>query len=354
MLVGGAGQVKITKDGNVLLHEMQIQHPTAIMIARTATAQDDETGDGTTSIVLFTGELLKQAERFLSEGLHPRIIADGFELAKDRALEFLDKFAMNRGGTTDRELLTRVAATSLRTKLVPDMADQLTEIVTDAVLAVRREGEEIDLHMVERMHMLHRSDRDSKLVRGLVLDHGARHPDMPKYMENVYVLTLNVSLEYEKSEVNSTFVFSTADERDKLVGAERKFTDERVKKIIELKNKVCTEENGYNFLVINQKGVDPLSLDMLAKAGISALRRAKVSHCCCCCCAPSLSFESVCSTLCAPACLAPTAASLTLHPPAASPNLHALSPRPVHPTPTTAPQHGAPGTCVRRPRSKLG
>ena len=60
MLVGGAGQIKLTKDGRVLLHEMQIQHPTATMIARSATAQDDITGDGTTSAVLITGELLKQ------------------------------------------------------------------------------------------------------------------------------------------------------------------------------------------------------------------------------------------------------------------------------------------------------
>ena len=73
MLVGGAGQIKLTKDGNTLLHEMQIQHPTAALIARTATAQDDITGDGTTTTVLFCGELLKQAERYLNEGVHPRI-----------------------------------------------------------------------------------------------------------------------------------------------------------------------------------------------------------------------------------------------------------------------------------------
>ena len=99
------------------------------------------------------------------------------------------------------------------------MADQLTEIVTDAVLLVRREGEPIDLHMVERMHMLHRTDRDSRLVRGLVLDHGGRHPDMPSYLENVFVLSCNVSLEYEKTEHRATFVYTTADEREKLVSA---------------------------------------------------------------------------------------------------------------------------------------
>eukprot|EP00962_Isochrysis_galbana_P019785 scaffold5770_cov130-Isochrysis_galbana.AAC.3 len=57
MLVGGAGDIKLTKDGNTLLHEMQIQNPTACMIARIATAQDDITGDGTTSAVLIVGEV---------------------------------------------------------------------------------------------------------------------------------------------------------------------------------------------------------------------------------------------------------------------------------------------------------
>lgn len=80
-------QIKLTKDGNILLREMQIQNPTAVMIARAATAQDDICGDGTTSVVLLVGELLKQADRFISEGLHPRVITDGFEIAKVEALK---------------------------------------------------------------------------------------------------------------------------------------------------------------------------------------------------------------------------------------------------------------------------
>lgn|SRR6478735_2506906 len=66
---------------------MQIQNPTAVMIARAATAQDDICGDGTTSVVMLVGELLKQADRYISEGLHPRIITDGFEVAKVEALK---------------------------------------------------------------------------------------------------------------------------------------------------------------------------------------------------------------------------------------------------------------------------
>jgi len=76
MLVDGSGAIKLTKDGNVLLREMQIQNPTAVMIARTAVAQDDVTGDGTTSMVLMIGELMKAAERYLAEGTHPRVLVD--------------------------------------------------------------------------------------------------------------------------------------------------------------------------------------------------------------------------------------------------------------------------------------
>ncbi|KAN0114054.1 Chaperonin Cpn60/TCP-1 family [Russula decolorans] len=297
MLVDGAGQIKMTKDGKVLLSEMQIQNPTAAMIARTAVAQDDQVGDGTTSVVLLVGEQLKQADRYISEGVHPSVIAAGFDIAKKEALAFLDTF--KQPSSLDRPTLVSLAKTSLATKLNAAMTQQLSESVVDAVMAIRpppppeensltrviadakdQWREPIDLHMVEIMKMHHRTASETQLVRGLVLDHGARHPDMPKRVENAYILTLNVSLEYEKTEVNSGFFYSSAEQREKLVESERKFTDERVKKIVELKNLVCdqavdSKEKRKNFVVINQKGIDPLSLDILAKNGILALRRAK-------------------------------------------------------------------------------
>ena len=69
----------------------------------------------------------------------------------------------------------------------------------DAVLAIRPQSGPVDLHMVGLMEMQHRSESDSQLVRGIVMDHGARHPDMPKRTENAYILTCNVSMEYEKT-----------------------------------------------------------------------------------------------------------------------------------------------------------
>jgi T-complex protein 1 subunit zeta len=288
MLVDGSGQIKMTKDGKVLLSEMQIQNPTAAMIARTAVAQDDQVGDGTTSVVLLVGELLKQADRYISEGVHPTVIGEGFDLAKKEALVFLDTFKLP--SKLDRSTLINVAHTSLATKLHASLAKQLAADVVDAVLTIRppaptKEAKDqyrdpIDLHMVEIMKMQHRTASETQLVRGLVMDHGARHPDMPKRVENAFILTLNVSLEYEKTEVNSGFFYSSAEQREKLIESERRFVDAKVKKIVELKNLVCDQavggsEKPKNFVVINQKGIDPLSLDILAKNGIFALRRAK-------------------------------------------------------------------------------
>jgi T-complex protein 1 subunit zeta len=301
--------IKLTKDGNVLLREMQIQNPTAVMIARAAAAVDDVTGDGTTSVVLLVGELMRQAERHLAEGVHPRLIAEGYDAARVAVLELLDTFKepLTLTPEPDREALVCVARTALRTKLREALADQLTEIVVDAVLLVRgkrevgaaedaaaaaaagdtaasaalaamADAQPVDLHMVELMTMRHRLDTDTRLVRGLVLDHGARHPDMPKRLENAYILNLNVSLEYEKSEVASGFYYSSAEQRERLVAAERAVVDAKVAAVIALKRRVCHGEGaeaGATFAVINQKGIDPAALDMLAAEGVLALRRAK-------------------------------------------------------------------------------
>ena len=243
MLVDGAGQIKMTKDGKVLLSEMQIQNPTAAMIARTAVAQDDQVGDGTTSVVLLVGELLKQADRYISEGVHPTVIGEGFDLAKKEALAVsiayqisafpnpnlhsnnllvprhlqssyengprnFDQHHQHFSGD-EAEYCTRQAArcgcrrccpghsspgNNIRWVICAFCCENEAEHLPDAKFK-----EPIDLHMVEIMKMQHRTASETQLVRGLVLDHGARHPDMPKRVENAFVLTLNVSLEYEKT-----------------------------------------------------------------------------------------------------------------------------------------------------------
>jgi T-complex protein 1 subunit zeta len=247
LLVGGAGQLKLTKDGMVLLKEMQIQHPTAILIARTATAQDDVTGDGTTSTVLLCGELLRQADRHISEGVHPRILVEGLEKAREEALKYLNDikttFPQGQDGedamVDNRDLLNSIALTSLATKLDVDSSRVLADAIVSSVQCVYTGPDQpIDLNRIEVMAMP-RSTNESRFVNGIVLDHGARHPDMPDVLTNCKIMTLNTSLEYEKTETQSGFYYSTAEERERLVESERKWLDERCKQIIDFKRSVC-------------------------------------------------------------------------------------------------------------------
>uniref|UniRef100_A0A452FLQ3 T-complex protein 1 subunit zeta n=1 Tax=Capra hircus TaxID=9925 RepID=A0A452FLQ3_CAPHI len=233
--LGPKGTMKmLVSDGNVPLHEMQMQHPTASLIAKVTT-------DGTTSSVLIIGELLKQADLYISEGLHPRIITEGFEAAKEKALQFLEQVKVSK--EMDRETLIDMARTSLHTKVHAELADVLTEPVVDSIWAIKKQDEPIDLFMVELMEMKHKSETFTSLIRGLVLDHRRRHPDMKKRVEDACILMCNVSLEYEKTEVNSAFFYKSAEERDKLVKAEKKFIEDRVKKNNRPERKVCNDSD---------------------------------------------------------------------------------------------------------------
>jgi T-complex protein 1 subunit zeta len=144
LLVSGSGQLKLTKDGITLLKEMQIQHPTASLIARSASAQDDITGDGTTSTILLIGELLRIAEQYISnDSIHPRIIADGYDIARIECIKFLSnsniqqsliplQSANGNNNKQDfinknRDLLLCIARTSLQTKINANLVEKVNE-----------------------------------------------------------------------------------------------------------------------------------------------------------------------------------------------------------------------------------
>ncbi|KAL7721655.1 Chaperonin-containing TCP-1 [Entamoeba marina] len=256
MLVSGSGGIKLTKDGRVLLNEMHIQHPTANLIARAATSQDDSVGDGTTSTVLLCGEIMKLSERYLNEGIHPRLLVEGIELARTHLFNILPTLTKPITSTSDE--LVNVVNSVLQTKLARELVEIVSPMIVDAVQTVQTPSG-IDLLCT-----------NTELIKGIVLDHGARHPLMPKDVRNCYILTCNVSMEYEKSEVNSSVFYSDAEQRTALVKSERAYADAQVAKIVALAKTLDGP-----LVVINQKGIDQRSLDGLAAAGVMALRRAK-------------------------------------------------------------------------------
>jgi len=174
----------------------------------------------------------------------------------------------------DFDFLCNVVKTTISTKIIQKVAESLTPIIVEAVKTIAVSGEPIDLHMIEIMTMQHNSDLDSRLIKGLVLDHGGRDYNMPGKVDNAYILTCNISLEPEKPTNVSQVMIKDALEREKILEMERAYLEERVTKIITLKREVCSEE-GYGFVIINEKGIDPGCLARLAAEGILALRRAK-------------------------------------------------------------------------------
>ena len=172
----------------------------------------------------------------------------------------------------DVETLRNIVKTSLQTKLQLDVAEKTTNIILESYGTLIQGDAVYDPHMIEIIKIAEGDVSDSHFFNGLVLDHGGRHPAMPKNLKNCHIMVLNVSLEYEKTEINSGFFYGNAEERKALVESEKKFIDERVKKIIDFKREMLGDSK---LVIVNQKGIDPRSLEQLANEGILALRRAK-------------------------------------------------------------------------------
>ena len=272
ILVLGNGEIKLSKEGSYLLNEMQIQNPVASLIAKAVNSQKSYIGDGATSSVILIGEIMKNIEKYLEKGVHPQILSDGIDLARMEIEKWLPTQIMKT--KLDRETLLKCAKTVIGTKLKKTLSIKIANIAVDAILTIYNERQMIDLERIEILQIKSKTESDSKWIRGMVLDHGARHPDMPKILHNAFVLLCNINLEHERSETDSTFSFDSLENREKSSINERDLIDRRVNKIIQLKRSVCSGKNR-SFVLINQKGIDPISLDLLAKEGILGIRRAK-------------------------------------------------------------------------------
>ena len=135
MLVDSMGDATVTNDGATILKEIDVEHPAAKMIVEVAKAQDEECGDGTTSAVILTGELLKYAGDLLEQNIHPTVITHGFKLASEKSIEVLNKLAMPIQ-PSDKKTLRNIAMTSMSSKGASASKEILADVVVDAVTSV--------------------------------------------------------------------------------------------------------------------------------------------------------------------------------------------------------------------------
>ena len=269
MLVDSSGDVTITSDGRTILDKMDIDHPAAKMMVEVAKAQDAEVGDGTTTVVIVAGELLRKAEDLINKGVHPTVIVEGYSKAAEKALETLEKIAIPIK-PTGKEFLEKVAATSMASKLVSENKEQLAEIAVEAVLHVTQKvGDEykVDLDDIMVEKKPGESAAETKLIEGLVLDKEVVHSGMPKRVEKAKIALLESALEIEKTEFDAKINIERPEQMESFMREEENMLKEMVEKIV---------ASGAN-VVVCQKGIDDMVQHFLARKGILAVQRAKKS-----------------------------------------------------------------------------
>ncbi len=269
MLVDGFGDVTISNDGATILDEMDVQHPAAKTMVEVAKTQDDEVGDGTTTAVILAGELLSKAQALMDKDVHPTQVIDGYSLAGEKALEFLQKIAI-KVNPTDKAMLKKIAGVSIASKLLSEQKDYIADIAVRAVLQVANKvGAKFDAD-VDNIKVEKKpggSLTDTTLIQGILLDKEVIHPGMPRRVEGSKIALLNCALEIEKTEFDSKLNIDNPDQMKRFLDEEEKILRGMVEKIASV---------GAN-VVVCEKGIDDVVQHFMAKKNILAVRRVKQS-----------------------------------------------------------------------------
>ncbi len=269
MLIDSLGDITITNDGAAILNEIEVEHPAAKMMVEIAKTQDDMVGDGTTTAVVLSSELLKKAEELLDQNIHPTVIVSGYRKAAQKATETVNKIAVPVD-IEDRQTLKKVALTSMASKAVGTARDHLADIAIDSVKQiVEKRGDRLvaDIDNVQIIKKTGKSLLESELIKGVIIDKEVVHTGMPKKVENAKIALLDAALEIEKTEISAEIRIRDPEQM-------KAFLDQETKMLKEMVDKV--KAAGAN-VVFCQKGIDDMAQHFLAKEGILAARRAKQS-----------------------------------------------------------------------------
>ena len=275
MLVDSVGDITITNDGATILKEIDVQHPAAKMMVEVAKSVDNEVGDGTTSSVVLAGALIEKAEELIDKNVHPTVIVDGYQKASEKALDVLNEDVAIKSNPEDKTLLNKIAFTSMASKLVANDAQELSDIVVDAVLSVAEKlkedgGEDkikIDIDNIKVEKKAGASIHDTQLIHGIILDKEVVHGEMPKRIDNAKIALLNCPLEIEKTEMSAEIRINQPQQMQKFLDEENRMLKSMVDKI---------KSSGAN-VVLCQKGIDDMAQHYLSKEEILAVRRIKES-----------------------------------------------------------------------------
>jgi thermosome len=259
MLVDAAGNIIVTNDGVTILEEMEIDHPAAKMMVDIAKTQENEVGDGTTTVALLAGKLLENSEKLLDKKIHPTIIVKGYRLAAEKSISILNEISQGVHGVN---ILKQIAMTAMTGKGAEGSKEKLGDLLVKSVEQVAS-GKEVNLDNIKIQKIKGEGITNSELIQGLVLDKERANNEMPSKINNAEILLVDFALEIKNPETEAKISVSSPEQLESFLASEERALKGMTDRII---------ASGAN-VVFCQKGIDDVAQYYLAKSGIFACRR---------------------------------------------------------------------------------
>lgn len=268
MILDASGSLTLTNDGNAILREVDVSHPAAKSIIELSRTQDEEVGDGTTTVAVLAGELLSVAEPFIKANMHPTVVVRAYFAALDEAVRYAEQAAVVLDAD-DTGKLEAIVASCIGTKYMHRHSDLLVRIALAAVKTVRDTVDDrvlIDTKTYVKVEKLPGGEmEDSRVLDGVMLAKDVTAANMRRRIVKPRVLLVDCPLEYRKAESATNVELTKEADFRALLAAEEEYVTRIVGDLLAHKPD----------LLITEKGVSDLALHLLAKANVSVIRRVR-------------------------------------------------------------------------------
>ncbi|CAI2364261.1 unnamed protein product [Moneuplotes crassus] len=267
MLLDPMGGIVMTNDGNAILREIDVAHPAAKSMIELARAQDEEVGDGTTSVIVLAGQILQAAEIFIEKRVHPTVVVNAYFKAMEEILKITEELGVDIDVDSEEDI-KKIVTSCIGTKFSHKWGDLIVDLAIKATKTVLRQSGkevEIDLKRYAKVEKIPGGTiEDCTVLDGVMFNKDVTHGEMRRKIENPRIVLLDCPLEYKKGESMTNIEMSNEEDFKKALESE----EEEVRKMCEHILRVKPD------IVITEKGISDFCQHFLMKGNnITMIRR---------------------------------------------------------------------------------